>query len=277
MSRPWCACAASHAICAGQAVLQGDGLAHLFAPGQLAPAAPLRACDGEAGGLLAVVGRQARAGKAQGKQAVRGRAVGGGAVAVHTLTGGVGKGACQQPVAAIQRQRAAPGVGRQARADFKLLRRMGQMHQAEPAAKAPMGGFDQGQQGIADFALGMRLPGLGNGVCIGRHGALGAPDAGAFVLAVEGLHAGDELPRYGRFIERVIVHQLGAHARVLVHVNEVGHVMAGKFAQAQPGAGMPGRRGRGGAGHALTLRPGPVRHGGRRGRAGSNFQKDSKL
>ena len=198
---------------------------------------------------------------------MRRRAVGRVAVAEHALAPQLAEGPPQQPVAAVQRQRAAPGVGLQARADLDLGLVAQHLHQAEPAAEAPFGRLHQRQQRIADLAVGVRLAGFGQGLGVGRQGALGAPDAAAFMPAVEILQAGDEALGGGGLVQRQVVHQLGAHARVAVHAHQVVHVVRGKLAQPQPGAGLPGRWGewrcgRGHAGGTVDGR-GPARHPGR--------------
>ena len=182
---------------------------------------------------------------------MRGRTVGRVAIAEHALAPQAVEGAPQQPLATIQRQRAAPGVGPQAGADLEFVRVVDHVHQAEPAAEAPLRRFHQRQQRVVDLAIGMRLARLGQRGRVGRQRALGAPDARAFVPAVEIPQAGDEARRRGGLVQRQVVHQLRAHARVAVHVGQVIRVVGGKLTQAQPRAGGPGRcrQGRRGGGH----------------------------
>lgn len=140
-------------------------------------------------------------------------------MAVHLIAPQARKGLVQQPLAPFDGQCATPGIGREPRTDFKLVGCIIKMHQAEPAAKAPLGRFHQGQPCIADIPLGMGLACLQHSGGIRRHGTFGAPDARAFMLAVKGVQTVDEAMHRLCVVQRRIVHQLCTHTRVLVHAD----------------------------------------------------------
>lgn len=146
-------------------------------------------------------------------------------MAEHLMALQAHKGLLQKPFPPFNGQCAAPGVGGKARTDFDFMGRITEMHQAEPAAKPPLGRFHQGQPCIANVPLGMGLARFQHGRGIRRHGTFSAPDAHAFMLAVKGMQTLDEAMHRLRIVQRRIVHQLCTHARILVHADKVIGVM----------------------------------------------------